>query len=226
MANLLVYSALRRGDAIYQLRYVPDLLAEYGPFTLAIHPDLISLVNYNWPILDVISEGVLSESDRGGGIQLDGLDLHYYPRTEQAYLTARPHDKTIASAGKPIVIFNWLSMGYDRCLRTEQVDAILSDPTKTWVNLNPQGADFAHPKLINLGGEIQDYLQTASYIQGADWVISVDTSIAHLSAAMGKQTIVYLPPKTKSRFWVDTALYASPYASAVICRDLAQIPTP
>jgi len=46
------------------------------------------------------------------------------------------------------------------------------------------------PNIINYASELNDFTQTAGLIDNLDLVITVDTSTAHLSAAMGKPTWV------------------------------------
>jgi len=42
--------------------------------------------------------------------------------------------------------------------------------------------------LIDLASGIEDFADTAALVENLDLVISVDTSVAHLSGAMGKPT--------------------------------------
>ena len=50
-----------------------------------------------------------------------------------------------------------------------------------------------HPELLHLGDELQDFADTAALCDLMDIVISVDTSVAHLSGAVGTATWVLLP---------------------------------
>ena len=55
--------------------------------------------------------------------------------------------------------------------------------------------DIAHfpVPLIDLASGIEDFADTAALVDNLDLVISVDTSVAHLSGAMGKPTWVLHP---------------------------------
>ena len=50
-----------------------------------------------------------------------------------------------------------------------------------------------HPGIKFLGEEIKSFNDSASIIQAMDLVITVDTSLAHLSGALGKSTLILLP---------------------------------
>lgn len=50
-----------------------------------------------------------------------------------------------------------------------------------------------HPEVQNLGDEIKSFNDSASIVQVMDLIITVDTSLAHLSGALGRPTLVLLP---------------------------------
>ncbi|NCV88374.1 MAG: glycosyltransferase, partial [Oxalobacteraceae bacterium] len=58
-----------------------------------------------------------------------------------------------------------------------------------------------------------DFADTAAIISQLDWVISVDTSVAHLAAALGKETWIPLPKVSDWR-WLE-ARNDSPWYSQV-----------
>ncbi|MBV8649516.1 MAG: glycosyltransferase family protein [Paludibacterium sp.] len=61
----------------------------------------------------------------------------------------------------------------------------------------------AHPDILYVGGELNDFSDTAALIQCMDLVVCVDTSVAHLSAALGKQTWIMLPFVPDWRWMLD-----------------------
>ena len=55
------------------------------------------------------------------------------------------------------------------------------------------GGYFGRAPLINLGPEIRDFTDTMAIVAGLDEVVTVDTSMAHLTGALGKPVRVLLP---------------------------------
>jgi ADP-heptose:LPS heptosyltransferase len=52
----------------------------------------------------------------------------------------------------------------------------------------PQGM-----KLVDFTGEINDFLDTAAFIENLDLIISIDTAVAHLAGALGRPTWTLIP---------------------------------
>ena len=51
----------------------------------------------------------------------------------------------------------------------------------------------AHPEIVHFGDGLKDFIDTAALCELMDMVITIDTSVAHLSGAMGKPTCLMLP---------------------------------
>lgn len=59
------------------------------------------------------------------------------------------------------------------------------------------------PNLTDLGPELADFIDTAAVISLLDIVVSVDTAVAHLAAAMGKPVVILLPHAADFRWLRD-----------------------
>jgi ADP-heptose:LPS heptosyltransferase len=82
--------------------------------------------------------------------------------------------------------------------------------------MGPHAADIAAmsatPLIHDLTPQIQDFADTARLIQQLDLVLCVDTSVAHLTGALGKPAFVLLPytPDWRWLAWrEDTPWYPS-----------------
>lgn len=61
------------------------------------------------------------------------------------------------------------------------------------------------PNIQFLGDEIETFNDSASIVSAMDLIVTVDTSLAHLSAALGKQTLVLLPWNPEWRWLLDSS---------------------
>jgi Glycosyltransferase family 9 (heptosyltransferase) len=57
--------------------------------------------------------------------------------------------------------------------------------------------------IIDLTGDLTDFAETAALVSCLDLVITVDTSVAHLSAALGRPTWILLPYAPDYRWLLD-----------------------
>jgi len=61
----------------------------------------------------------------------------------------------------------------------------------------------SNPHILNFASHLNDFVDTAALIENLDLVISVDTSVAHLSGALGKKTWILLPNVPDWRWLLD-----------------------
>jgi tetratricopeptide (TPR) repeat protein len=61
----------------------------------------------------------------------------------------------------------------------------------------------ANPHILNFAHELRDFSDTAALTELLDCVVSVDTSVAHLAAALGKKTWILLPNDPDWRWLLD-----------------------
>jgi ADP-heptose:LPS heptosyltransferase len=82
------------------------------------------------------------------------------------------------------------------------------------------GTYYGGTPLLNLGGEISDFGDTAALISSLDMVVSVDTSAAHLAAAMRKPTWITLS-YAHDRFWMPNRNNSPWYPTVRLFRQVA-----
>ena len=86
----------------------------------------------------------------------------------------------------------------------------LSEPDLQTLRSNPQISDFSR--------ELHDFWETAALCECMDVVISVDTSMAHLSAALGRNTWILLPRYSDWR-WLLNRSDSPWYSTATLYRQ-------
>lgn len=126
-----------------------------------------------------------------------------------------------------------------RSMAPERLTPLFELPSLQFFNLQKDGP--AAPKafsLIDLMSEIDDFADTAALISNLDLVISVDTAVAHLAAALGKPVWMlnrfdscwrWFTARRDSPWYPTLKLYRQPqpgdWDSAVseIARDLTEM---
>jgi len=94
------------------------------------------------------------------------------------------------------------SLPLQKLLRLLEADA-------TFVSLqkNPKAADQAilseRTDILDLTSDLTDFSETAALVCCLDLVITVDTSVAHLAAALGRPTWILLPYLPDFRWLLD-----------------------
>src|SRR5579871_331905 len=72
-------------------------------------------------------------------------------------------------------------------------------------DVKPQDADFLRERtdIVDHSADLTDFAETAALVSCLDLVITVDTSIAHLAAALGRPTWILLPRNPDFRWMLD-----------------------
>ncbi len=194
------------GDAIQFIRYAP-LLQKAGANVIAwCQPELKPLLQSVDATVRIVTTGDT----------LPGFDVHcplcslpglFQTRpdaipAETPYLRADPDRaeffRSRLDENRPRVGLAWAgnrTYAHDRqrSISPPLLEPILQTPKMQFVSLQ-LGEDIpGDSRLADYSSHLGDFADTAALIENLDLVISVDTAVAHLSAAMGKETWLLLP---------------------------------
>jgi len=220
--RVLVYCEQGLGDTLQFARFVPALVHQGAQVFFEVQPQLVSLLSRCLPDVQVFGMGQLTPD----------FDLHS-PLVSLPYAlhcTATEHFRPTpylnASSNK---IVEWRErLGDDHHPRiglvwsgnaAHQNDRNRSIPLQSLLSALPKGYDYIclqnqirdedHATLSKASSirsfteEIKDFEDTAALCHLMDLVITVDTSVAHLSAAIGKTTWTLIPFSPDWRWMLD-----------------------
>lgn len=221
--TILLHAEQGLGDTIQFCRYAPRVAALGARVVLEVQPALV-------PLLDQI-EGV--DKLIGRGEKLPAYDCHcpllslplafgvgLADIAGEPYLKAAPSQLAAWQAllgehRKPRIGIVWSgSTGH-------QNDRNRSIPFAEFGQIVREGLDYCclqkeirpvdqeclagHPEIRTFEAELRDFVDTAALIEQMDLVVTVDTSVAHLAGALGKETWLLLPFIPDWRWLLDRA---------------------
>ena len=228
--TILLHAEQGLGDTIQFCRYAKQVEALGATVVLEVQPALKSLLQG----LECVSLVI------GKGERLPDFDYHCpllsLPLAFQAdlsnisgaaYLQSEPAKRQqwqaqLGPASKTRIGLVWSgSTGHkddrSRSLSLEQIIPLISDQGQYYClqkELRP--ADLATlkntPGITFLGDSLKDFSDTAAVVELMDLVITVDTSVAHLAGAMGKEVWILLPYSSDWRWLLkrsDSPWYGS-----------------
>lgn len=230
-SRIHVYSEQGFGDCIQFCRYV-HLLCDMGhEVVLEVDNSMIDLMRYNFPKATVIPiskdyPGVKGIPDVDYRIPMGSLPYAFKTTLEtipcsSKYLSADPEKikewPLIANAkglkvglcwagGKRVQDKNLVAMDEKRSINFEKVKTLLDVPNATFFSLQTGLAaeeckddNRIYPTMKG----IKSWMDTAAIIANLDVVISVDTSVLHMAASMGKETFLLNKHSTCWRWLLD-----------------------
>jgi tetratricopeptide (TPR) repeat protein len=216
------------GDAIQLARYVPMVAARGARVILVVPAPLCTLLSGLTGVSQCLPQSAgarpafdfhcpLSRLPLAFGTRLDTIPAgtSYLPAPAaglvqgwEARLEARlgPHTKLrvgLVWSGRTTH-----TNDYNRSIPLRTISRIL-DVGATFISLqkDPRPDDRAtlleRSELVDLTADLTDFAETAALISCLDLVISVDTSVAHLAAALGCPTWILLPYTPDYRWLLD-----------------------
>jgi Tfp pilus assembly protein PilF len=213
--RLLVLHEQGYGDALQFCRYLPMVLSRAARVGYACPAPLRRLFEQSlcarWPNLELLDPSAVDLSPWDAycsllslpmlcGTRLDTIPaalpyLHADPQASQAWagrLAALGND------AKPRIGIVWAggNTGFAadglRSLAPEKVATLVSWTDAHWISLQKTDAaakalpQVLRAQVVDWMDEIGDFADTAALVSALDLVIAVDTSVAHLAAALGK----------------------------------------
>jgi Flp pilus assembly protein TadD len=211
--TILIHAEQGLGDTLQFVRYVPLVVQKGAKVVLEVQPALKTLLAANAPGIEVLSRGE----------RLPAFDVHCplfsLPRAFSTDLRSIPGSVPYLAAPalqrqkwsqllpqfqRPRVGVVWFG---NRQHRNDANRSIPPAAMQSFVDNSPVSLyclqkDIVNPgdaalaassRMIAMGERIHDFSDTAVICEQLDLVISVDTSVAHLSGALGRPLWLLLP---------------------------------
>jgi tetratricopeptide (TPR) repeat protein len=209
--RLYVYWEQGLGDTIQFARYVLLAAAAGAQVTFSVQEPLRRLFKDFDPAVTIIGQ-----NDEPAAFDLHcplltlplafGTTLRTLPAFPRGYLRAPAEDAARWAARLPsgrrrigLVWSGSATHGNDanRSIALVRLAALIQ-PEDSWISLQKEvrqsdQATLRSSGLIDLSAELGDFADTAALISALDLVIAVDTSVAHLAAALGKPVWLMVP---------------------------------
>jgi len=209
--TILLHAEQGFGDTIQFIRYAPLLAGQGAKVICEVQPELKPLLS-QMPDITVMAAG---EALPAFDLHCPLLSLPWALNTELAtipanipYLAASAerlaHWRQRLPLDGPRAGFVWSGSAThkndaNRSVALARLAALFENPPLQCVSLQTELRAADHealrglPKLVHLGDDIRDFADTAAIVSLLDVVISVDTAVAHLAGALGRQVIILLP---------------------------------
>ena len=216
--TLFLHAEQGFGDAIQSARFIPQARKLAAKVILECRPELKTFFSHSGCADQVIAFGEdIPPFDYFASLAslpgILGVTLSTIPQPVP-YLKAASGTLPPAPAGHLKVGLVWAGNpshhnNRARSIRLEELAPLLPVPDVTFYSL--QMSMPAHdenwlpswPKLIDLRGHFQDFLETSAVVAQLDLVITVDTAMAHLAGALAKPVWTLLPYAPDWRWFLN-----------------------
>lgn len=202
------------GDTIQFARYVPMVAALGARVILVVDPPAHALLSGLPGVLQCVRKDIGSLPPFDLHCPMSGLPLAFGTRLDTippgaAYLPALPESRLrawedrLGPRSRLRVGLVWSgnpahSNDHNRSTSLRTFARILDlDATFLSLQKDPRPDDLAllreRADIVDLTADLGDFVETAALLSCLDVVVTVDTSVAHLAAALGRPTWILLP---------------------------------
>jgi tetratricopeptide (TPR) repeat protein len=233
--RLLIIADQGFGDCIQFSRLLPWLVERAPAPVLACSNDLVPLLRQHAGLGKIITSWEhAGEYDcyipMSGLPRLAGITTENIPDTG-AYLSVKPQlieswrEKLarLAPPGKRRIALVWAGRpthknDRKRTLKLIQFAPLFALPdiavltVQKGEQISQAGSYYGAAPLLNLGPEINDFLDTMAILKNVEHLVTIDTSVAHIAGAIGVPTSLVLPHAPDWRWLLgrdDTPWYRS-----------------
>ena len=207
--NVLIYAEQGFGDSIQFIRYVKEL-KKHDPKKIIVvaHKPLVKLFSTIKEIDEIVSSGEdhslfdyhipelsfpsIFETDVDNiPCQIPYFHINEDDISNWGKKLPQGYKVGLCWSGDPKThLTEYVRMeNQKRNISLSQIDELLRIPNINFISLQKEDRKnelVNYPQIINLMNEVQDYYDTAAIISNLDLVVTVDTSVAHVAAALGK----------------------------------------
>lgn len=230
--TILFHAEQGLGDSINFVKYLKYFKDKGAKIYLECQKSLIRLFS-NLPYIDkliVLNEELNFDYDYHLSLMSVGRILNIAPNTEISSKKYLEVDQTDISSFAKYISNNKIKCGivwagnpqhkndHNRSIQLRYFTDLFSTLDVDVYSLQVGQLSVSNIELLeknnipNCGQYFNDFYDTACFIENLDFVITIDTSVAHISAALGKKTLMLLPYAPDWRwgicgettFWYDS----------------------
>jgi len=218
--SILLYHEQGFGDTIQFIRYAEKVAESAAKTVLLVQKPLERLVQSSFPSLTVCS-GEPDPETYDFACSLPNLPMLFNTSADTIpatipYLRISPE---ISAAWHRVIGQQPASQSYkigvvwagnpkhhndhNRSIQFRLFRQLFNLAQASWLSLQTGSAAESAGKLIDLSPRLIDFAETAGAIENLDLIITVDSAVAHLAGAMGKETWLLVPFAPDWRWQLD-----------------------
>ncbi len=193
------------GDFLQFCRLLPLAAARVRSVVVTVPPSLLRLAQSSLAPIDVAPEGATPEADAWVSLMSLPDRLQWIPPETGPFPYLQPHPAAASPRPErsgPIQRIGWVSTGNpnhfndrNRSLNAEALAEFRLPASVTAYRVQPETRlSDALPFALHAPGiTLNDFYDTARWLEALDLIITVDTSVAHLAGALGIPVWILLP---------------------------------